>query len=56
MELAKNYSQLLKDYHIWSNSVIVKNDNPNEELGRTTYITYNYKELVEILQDLAKYK
>lgn len=55
-ELLKNYSQLLKDYHIWSNSVIVKNDNPNEELGRTTYITYNYKELVEILQDLAKYK
>ena len=55
-ELAKNYSQLLKDYHIWSNSVIVKNDNPNEELGRTTYITYNYKELVEILQDLAKFK
>lgn len=55
-ELSKNYSTLLKDYHIWSNSVIVKNDNPNEELGRTTYITYNYKELVEILQDLAKYK
>ena len=55
-ELLKNYSQLLKDYHIWSNSVIVKNDNPNEELGRTTYITYNYKELIEILQDLAKYK
>ena len=34
----------------------MENIDPNEELGRTTYITYNYKELVEILQDLAKYK
>ena len=55
-ELAKNYSQLLKDYHIWTNSVIVENNRPNEELGETTYITYNYKEFVQILKDLAKYK
>ena len=55
-ELAKNYSQLLKDYHIWTNSVIVENNKPNEELGETTYITYNYKEFIEILQDLAQYK
>lgn len=55
-ELAKNYSQLLKDYHICSNSVIVENDRPNEELGKITYITYNYKEFVQILQDLAKNK
>lgn len=55
-ELSKKYSQLLKDYHILSNSVIQENSNPNEELGQTTYITYKYKEYVEILQDLAKYK
>ena len=55
-ELSKKYSQLLKDYHIWSNSVIQENSNPNKELGQTTYITYKYKEFVEILQDLAKYK
>ena len=55
-ELAKNYSQLLKDYHIWSNSVIVKNEHPNNELGENTYITYKYKELVEILQFLSKQK
>ena len=55
-ELAKNYSQLLKDYHILSNSVIVKNEHPNNELGENTYITYKYKELVEILQFLSKQK
>ena len=55
-ELSKNYSQLLKDYHIWSNSVILDNSNPNEKLGETTYITYRYKEFVEILQELSKYK
>jgi hypothetical protein len=45
-ELLKNYSSTLKDYHIWSNSVIVKNDEPNKELGITSYITYKYKELI----------
>lgn len=55
-ELQKNYSQLLKDYHIWSNSVIVNNERPNNKLGENTYITYKYKELVEILQFLSKYK
>lgn len=55
-ELEKNYVASLKDYHIWSNSVILENENPNEELGEITYITYKYKELVQILQDLAKYK
>jgi hypothetical protein len=52
-ELLKNYSSTLKDYHIWSNSVIVKNDEPNKELGITSYITYKYKELILILQKLA---
>lgn len=55
-ELFKNYSQLLKDYHIWSNSVIVENNDPNKKLGDTTYITYKYKELIEILQFLSQYK
>lgn len=55
-ELSKNYSKLLKDYHILSNAVILENDSPNEKLGETTYITYNYVKFVEILQELAKYK
>lgn len=55
-ELSKNYSTLLKDYHIWSNSVIVKNTHPNKKLGQDSYITYKYEEFVEILQELAKYK
>ena len=55
-ELSKNYSTLLKDYHIWSNSVIVENTNPDKKLGQDSYITYKYDEFVEILQELAKYK
>ena len=55
-ELSKNYSSTLKDYHIMSNQEIVEIDRPNEELGETTYIVYKYNELVQILQDLAKYK
>ena len=55
-ELSKNYSTLLKDYHIWSNSVIVENTNPDKKLGQASYITYKYDEFVEILQELAKFK
>ena len=55
-ELSKNYSTLLKDYHIWSNSVIIENTNPDKKLGQASFITYKYDEFVEILQELAKFK
>lgn len=48
-----NYVSSLKNYHIWSNQVIVKNENPNKKFGETSYITYKYEELVRILQALA---
>lgn len=51
-----SYDDSLKEYHFQSNSVIIENKNPNEKLGETTYITYNYIEFVEILQELAKKK
>ena len=55
-ELSKNYSSLLKDYHIWSNQVIVGEIDTNKKLGQYSYITYKYEEFVQILQELAKYK
>lgn len=55
-ELAKDYSLLLKDYHKLSNLIIVENERPDKTLGQKTYITYKYKELVELIQDLAKRK
>lgn len=55
-ELAKDYSLLLKDYHKLSNLIIVENERPDKTLGQETYITYKYKELVELIQDLAKRK
>ena len=51
-----NYADSLKEYHFQSNTAIIENDNPNEELGTTTYITYKYKELVQILQGLVNNK
>lgn len=55
-ELSKNSSEFLMDYYICTNSVIVDNKTPNEELGQITYITYNYQDFVKILQDLSKNK
>lgn len=55
-ELAKLYSKILKNYHISTNSIIVENEDPNLQFGETTYITYKYKEFVEIIQNLSKLK
>ncbi len=55
-ELAKNSSESLKNYYTCTNSVMLENTNPNNKLGIITYITYNYREFVQILQDLAKHK
>lgn len=55
-EFEKNYFTLLKDYYIFSNSVIVENEYPDKEFGESSYITYNYKDLIEILQNLSKNK
>ena len=37
-------------------SYLLDGKDPNDKLGETTYIIYKYNELVQILQDLAKYK
>ena len=53
-ELNKNTFKELKDYHIYSNSVIVENEQADKEFGQSSYITYKYKALIEVLQNLAK--
>lgn len=48
-----NYSSALKDFYVSSNNAITQNNNPNKELGEISYITYDYKKYVEILQSLV---
>ena len=48
-----NYSSALKDFYVSSNNAITQNNNPHKELGEISYITYDYKKYVEILQSLV---
>ena len=55
-ELNKLSSCLIKDYYVLSNSIIIENKFANEKFGQKTYLTYKYKEFIEIIQELFKNK